>query len=62
MTLRKIHDFFLFFFKFFYFFIKCMQSMTMTLSSQLKNNNHNMHTTNLEKEHYMQDRVNLEND
>ncbi len=25
-------------------------------------NNHNMHTTNLEKEHYMQDRVNLEND
>ncbi len=25
-------------------------------------NNHNMYTTNLEKEHYMQDRVNLKND
>ncbi len=39
-----------------------MQFMTMTLSSQLKNNNHNMHTTNLEKKHYMQDKANLEND
>jgi len=26
------------------------------------NNNHNTCTTNLEKEHYMQDRVNLKND
>ncbi len=25
-------------------------------------NNHNMYTINLEKEHYMQDRVNLKND
>jgi len=34
----------------------------MIFQYSLRENNHNMRTINLEKEHYMQDRANLKND
>jgi len=52
------------------FKIACYQQFERINSSQqrsciidfLRKNNHNTCTTNLEKEHYMQDRANLKND
>jgi len=39
-----------------------LQLLCMCMFESDLNNNHNTCTTNLEKEHYMQDRVNLKND